>query len=323
MNLSVIIVNWNSAKDVRNCLTSIFAGTCHIEFEVIVVDSASYDGCADMVAKEFPQVVFVQSDQNVGFGRANNLGCEIARGSCFLFLNPDTEVRGDAITAMAQTISDIRDSGCLGCRLLNSDGSLQTSCIQTFPTILNQVFNSDCLRRWFPKAKIWGMKPLFESISKPTSVEAISGACIMIRREVFKSIGGFSADYFMYAEDMDLCYKAFKAGHRNYFLPTASVIHHGDSSVGKARSNFAVVMATDSLSRYFRKFHGDWYAWAYKTIITEMAFIRLFLLIPSRLRFSLASGKSPTRASWNKWCAVLRWGFGLERWTASYQQSTQ
>src|ERR1700685_3282606 len=106
------------------------------------------------------------------------------------------------------------------------------------------------------------MSQLVKTISKPASVEAISVACIMIRRELFKSIGGFSSEYFMYAEDMDLCYKAFKAGHRNYFLPTASVIHHGDSSVRKARNNFAVIMATDSLTRYFRKFHGGWYAWA-------------------------------------------------------------
>jgi GT2 family glycosyltransferase len=305
------------------CLTSIFAGTSAIEFEVIVVDSASFDGCADMISKEFPQVLFLQNHDNVGFGRANNIASQIAKGAYLLFLNPDTEVMGSALTVMFNAISLLKNPGCLGCRLLNADRSLQTSCIQTFPTILNQVLDSDYLRRRFPKSKLWGMGPLYETTINPAEVEAISGACIMIRRDIFSDIGGFSADYFMYAEDMDLCYKAFRAGYKNYYLPTVSVIHHGDSSVRKARSNFAVVMSLDSLARYFRKFHGDMYAWGYKTMITEVAFIRLLLLVPSRLRPLAPSRNYLARASWNKWCAVLRWGFGLERWTSAYQQGTQ
>jgi GT2 family glycosyltransferase len=318
MDLSIIIVNWNSANDIRKCLSSIHARTWDIVFEVIVVDSASFDGCGEMLEREFPQTRFIQSKKNVGFGRSNNLGSRTATGAYLLFLNPDTEVIDDAVPKMVHSIRSLPQAGCIGCRLLNSDGTLQTSCIQAFPTILSQIFDADCFRSWFPKARIWGMAPLFESTETPASTEVISGACIMMGRNVFETIGGFSDDYFMYAEDADICHKAVKSGFINYYIPTARVTHHGDSSVRKARSNFSEVLAKDSITRYFRKFHGSFYSWTYKVLITGMAFVRLILLTPSRLRFALRGGDVRVRTSWSKWKAILRWGCGLERWTETY-----
>jgi GT2 family glycosyltransferase len=321
MDLSIIIVNWNSANDVRKCVASIFAGTRDVRFEVIVVDSASFDGCGDMLAGEFPEVHFIQSRDNIGFGRANNLAANSAVGELLLFLNPDTEVLDDALTIMVGGFATLVQPGCVGCRLLNSDRTLQTSCIQSYPTITNQVLDSDWLRHRIPKARIWGMRPLFEESPAPSAVEAISGACIMSKRSVFESIGGFSADYFMYAEDMDLCLKAHNAGYINYYLPRAVVLHHGDSSSRKARSDFAVVMAADSLTRYFLKFHGPLYAWTYKTLITGIAFVRLLLMLPFRLAAGHSTTKSSIGLSWKKWKAVLRWGFGMENWTDIYQRN--
>ena len=273
-----------------------------------------------MLAREFPQVRFIQSMQNIGFGKANNLGVQAACGDYLLFLNPDTEVVGPAVQTMVHGMRNLARAGCIGCHLLNSDLSLQTSCIQAFPTILGRLLDTDWFRNRFPKAAIWGMAPLFETTESPARVQAISGACIMVKRDVFDAIGGFSAEFFMYSEDTDLCYKAFKMGFANYYLPTASVIHHGDASVGKARSSFAMVMAVNSVMKYFCKHQGRPYAWTYRTAITVAAFCRLILLLPSHVFHSPRHDAGQSHDSWTKWKSVLRWGVGLESWVDRFPE---
>src|SRR5574338_126564 len=118
MDLSVIIINWNSAEYVRNCLRSLFANTEGIEFEVIVVDNGSFDSCERIILTEFPTVRFLQSNDNLGFARANNYGSEKATGEYLLFLNPDTEIIGGAIAGMLSLIKSLPSCGALGCRLL-------------------------------------------------------------------------------------------------------------------------------------------------------------------------------------------------------------
>src|SRR5258708_7092431 len=126
-----------------------------------------------MLAREFPQVRFIQCVKNVGFASANNLGFEQSRGDCILFLNPDTELVGPAINLLHQALMKLTEAGIVGARLLNTDGTLQTSCIQTFPTILNQVLDAEILRRAFPRHRFWGTAPLFASDRKPVEVEVL------------------------------------------------------------------------------------------------------------------------------------------------------
>ena len=133
-DVSVIIVNWNSREFLRQCLRTVFQHAGDLQFEVIVIDNASYDGSEPMVWSEFPQVVFIQGDENVGFARANNAAATQASGRNLLFLNPDTEVSDGAIETMARFMDATPEAGAVGCRLLNTDGSLQTSCVQAFPT---------------------------------------------------------------------------------------------------------------------------------------------------------------------------------------------
>ena len=129
-----------------------------------------------------------------------------------LFLNPDTELVGPAINVLFDHLRALPDAGAVGCKLLNSDGTVQTSCIQSIPTILNQVLDSEASRAKWPRSLLWGMAPLFSASENPEEVEAITGACVMLKREVFEEVGLFSEDYFMYAEDIDLSYKIRKAG---------------------------------------------------------------------------------------------------------------
>src|SRR5258708_473456 len=177
MDLSIIIVNWNSKDFLRGCLKSIRAHPPSRPYEIIVVDNGSFDGCGEMLAKEFPGTIFVQSEKNVGFARANNLGFEHASGEVVWFLNPDTEFLDGAGDALLHCLVNSPDAGILGARLLNTEGSLQTSCVQALPTVLNQTLDCEFLRRLFPHSSLWGMSPLW-SATKPVEVEGISGASL-------------------------------------------------------------------------------------------------------------------------------------------------
>src|ERR1022692_3083078 len=259
-DLSIVIVNWRSAAYLQKCLLGIFANGAGLSFEVLVIDNASYDGCAEMIAREFPRVRFLQSAENLGFARANNLAFQHSAGRILLFLNPDTEIAGPALQTMVTSLDSTPDAGIVGPRLLNSDLSVQTSCIQRFPTILNQLLDCEYLRARFPRARIWGMRPLWERSGAVAEVEAISGACLMIRRDAFEQACMFSPRYFMYSEDVDLCYEVRRSGRKVCYANEATVIHHGGrSSSASGESRFASVMARESIYRFLLARRGRGY----------------------------------------------------------------
>lgn len=309
--ISVIIVNWNSKDFLRQCLTSLFAQCGSVPLEIIVVDGASFDGCGEMLASEFPSVIFIQSPDNVGFARANNLGARSARGQYLLLLNPDTLFQEDSIRIMLEGLQSLPQAGAVGCRLLNADGTLQTTSVLTFPTILNQVFDSDYLRTRFRSWKIWGVAALYAQPQQATEVEVISGACILIRRELFEKVGGFSKEYFMYSEDVDLCYKIRRRGQPAYYFPGTSLIHYGGGSSDQAVSNFATVMMRRSTYLYLKLNHGIARALTYRAAMTLTALARLLAIAPLSLFGNRIVRRSA--ASMRKWYAVLGWSLGLEK----------
>jgi len=324
VELSIIIVNWNSKEYVRKCVASILANTPGIEYEIIVVDSGSFDGCGDMLQHTYPQVRFIQSTLNVGFARANNLGAGYAHGSVLLFLNPDTEVFDGAIERIYRHVSTLPDPGVVGCRLLNTDGSVQTSCVQSLPTLLNQVFDAEVIRRWFPGARLFGTAALFApGAAAAEEVEAVSGACMMIRREVFEHVGGFSADYFMYGEDLDLCFKTRCQGFHNYHIANVVVVHHGGGSSQCAISKFSTVMMVESVNRFLCKSRGTVYSSCHRLTVSGAAVLRLVLLSLLFPVWAAFGTIGEWTASFRKWFFVLRWGLGLERWTGQYEQLDQ
>jgi GT2 family glycosyltransferase len=258
MDLSIIIVSWNSAAYVRKCLKGLAAHTRDVEYEIIVVDNGSYDSCGSMIAKDFPAVRFLQSAENRGFAQANNFGAERAKGDYLLFLNPDTEVVGNAAQEMLTTIKNRPQAGVLGCKLLNSDMTTQMSCVQSFPTILNQMLDAEILQRLFPRLPLWGIEPLFSDTRGVSEVHAVSGACMMINKTVFEQAGRFSPEYFMYTEDIDLCHKVQRAGYRNYYTDLVSIIHYGGGSSQQRKQNsFANVQMRESILQFFEKTRGN------------------------------------------------------------------
>ena len=315
VDLSIIIVNWNSAGYVRKCVKAIQLNPPACAYEVVVVDSGSFDECGEMLAREFPAVRFVQSRTNVGFATANNLGAERSRGRALLFLNPDTEVIGSALDRLFRTLNRLPDAGLVGARLLNSDRSLQTTCIQSFPTVLNQVLDWEWLRRTFQRSPLWGIKPLFDGKQNPATVEVISGACIMIKRSVFKCVSGFDERYFMYSEDLDLCYRVRQAGFDCLYVPDAQIVHHGGGSSHSARSMFSNVMTRESVFRFLKFHRGRSIAWGYRAAMGISSLIRLPLIAVLNGGKKLA-GKKTLKGSFRKWIAILRWSVGLESWAA-------
>ena len=309
MDLSVIIINWNSVEYLKTCLTTI-ENLKEIVYEVIVVDNASYDGCDEVIKNQFPEVIFVQSDKNAGFAKANNLGVTRSSGRNLLFLNPDTEVLDTAINTMLVNLESLPNAGAVGCKLLNSDLSLQTSCIQPFPTIVNQLFDIEYIKMKTPGLKLWGIRPLFSNNGNPEEVQVISGACVMVKREVFEKIGGFSEDYFMYAEDIDLCYKINHAGYKNYYVGAATIIHHGGgSSKEQDKSYFGAALMREAVFVYLKKTKGKVVANSYKYTLMVSSVLRLLIL---KILMTLFKDKS-LRGTMKKWEMVFRWTIGLEK----------
>jgi GT2 family glycosyltransferase len=317
-DLSIIIVNWNSKDYLRTCITSIKRSIKKLKYEIIVIDSASFDGCKEMLEMDFPEVRLVQSEINVGFARANNIGIEQASANMLLCLNPDTEVQDDAIEKLYESYQGLLSPGVIGSRLLNSDFSLQMSCVQVFPTILNQVLDAEILQRLFPTNSLWQSGLTYENFNKTVPVEVVSGACMMVNKNAMKHVGMFSENYFMYAEDHDLCYKLKKAGYINYYLPIVNIVHHGGGSSKKARTSFSTIMMRESIFRLLRKTHGNLYGFFYRISLGSVALVRIIFLLIYLPFWLINKNTQMYRDFATKWLSTLSWSVGLEKWVYLY-----
>jgi GT2 family glycosyltransferase len=313
MKLSIIIVNWNSLGYLRKCLTSLYAHIRDLSFEVIVVDNASPEPGIESLNADFPDVVVIKSNVNLGFAGANNLGFSSSSGEYVLFLNPDTEVTDNAFKAMLEQSLAVPDPGVVGCKLLNSDLSVQTSCIQTFPTIPNQLLDYEYLRLRWPSCSLWSIGALFSESENPASVEVISGACMLLRRDVFERAGMFTEDYFMYAEDLDLCYKVKDLGFRNYYVGKAQVIHHGGRSSDRVNvSNWSIIMRFKAVHKFCVKRQGAVYGSLFRATMGTAALLRVLLLSLAKPFARNDLRKQTIKHSTSKWLAVLKWSYGVD-----------
>ena len=232
--LSVIIVNWNVCELLEECLYSVYSGTEFSagQFEVIVVDNHSSDSSVEMVRRAFPQVRLIVNHKNIGFGRANNQALPFCRGRFILLLNPDTVVPQGALDKLLAHARSRPDVGAFGCRLLNKDGSLQRWTGGSFPrlsSVASHYLFIDNLRSRFNKrASLY----LSYDADVDLDVDWVSGACLLLRRECLTDII-FNEDFFMYGEDIELCWRLHKAGWRVVYTPIVSIIHYQGASMKK------------------------------------------------------------------------------------------
>ena len=308
MELSIIIINWHSKKFLKNCLKTIIDNTINLAYEIIVVDNASYDGCETLIKKHFPDVKFIQSNKNLGFAKANNLAYQYSSGHNILFLNPDTEIIDNAISNLLKNLEELPNAGIVGPILLNSDLTIQESCVQSYPTIINQVLDSQILRNLFPKSNLWGNSPIYNSHDKPYKVDSVSGASLMIKRSIFEKVKYFSEDYFMYSEDIDLCYKVNQLGYDIYFIPNAKILHYGGGSSEKHEYNqFSSIMQCESQWIFFKKHRSIYYALSYRMAIAMTALTRMTVAKIIRGLAEEASTQEKYQQSYKKWKAKLKW----------------
>lgn len=311
MDLSIVFVNWNSTDYLRESIESLYHFTRNVSFEIIVVDNASPERDVDSLREQFPEIILIQSDKNLGFAGANNLGFRKSVGKYVLFLNPDTRLVTPAIDTMMRRIESLPDAGIVGCKLLNTDLTVQLSSIQKFPTILNQVLRLEYLLVRWPGCPLWRLEPLLSRTPVFAKVEVIPGACMLLKREVFSKSGMFSEDYFMYAEDIDLNYKIKHAGYTNYYVGEAAIVHHGGgSSSRQSLSKWSTVMKHRAMLRYYRNTRGPAYELFYRLAMGGAALGRLSFLALAYPLGNLIWNKESIRVAFGKWKAVLEWATG-------------
>lgn len=255
MKLSIIIVSWNVREDLLRCLRSIEENPLSGEFEVIVVDNASTDGTVEAIKKDFPKVTTIRNNRNRGFAAANNQGVEKSHGRYLLFLNPDTIVHPNALDTLVNFMDDNKDVAACGPRLLNEHGATQPSA-RNFPTFRAALYRHTVfrfLRIFRNEYKKWLMKDFDHKTQK--EVDQLMGAALMVKRLVIDQVGDMDETFFMYYEEVDLCYRIKQAGWRIVFIPEATVTHLAGQSAAQIPVRKRIMML-ESLLKFFRKHRG-------------------------------------------------------------------
>jgi GT2 family glycosyltransferase len=254
MDVSIVIVNWNTRELLGNCLASIISETRKATYEIIVVDNASADGSASMCEQDFPRVTLIANKANRGFAAANNQGMAIAAGRYILLLNPDTIVLEQAIDRCVTYADHRPDIGVVGCQVLEADGKIQQTGF-CFPSPWTLFLTLSGLPRLFPHVRFFS-QPQLGSWNRQSErdIDVISGMFMLVRRDAIRDVGFMDESYFVYAEETDWCFRFHQAGWRRVFYPGAQIIHIDGG--GKSTSQVNVKMLVQlqkSLMIYFRK----------------------------------------------------------------------
>jgi len=272
MNLSIIIVNWNTCDLLAQCLESVYANPPDCEFEVLVVDNASTDGSVQMVRERFPWVRLIENQENVGFARANNRAIQESTGCYALLLNPDTEVQPGALETLVRFMNAHPQAGAAGAQLLNPNGTLQPSC-HPAPTLFREFWRLFHLDVLYPYA-LYPMKRW--SLESHREVDIVQGACMILRREALDQVGLLDEDYFIYSEEVDLCHRLRQRDWKVYWIPQAVVVHYGGQSTQQVATEMFLHLYQSKLL-YFRKHNGWLAAQLYKLILLAATLARLLL----------------------------------------------
>lgn len=258
-DLSVVILNWNTRDYLVEALCSITEQEWQHNIEVIVVDNASQlDNSVEVVQRDFPQVHLIANPTNVGFSAGNNIGLRVARGHYILFLNPDTIVHKGALDILVDWMDKHPGIGACGPKLLNPDGSLQASC-RSFPSIGAGFFRNTPLGRLFPNNP-WTRSYLMQDFShdREAAVDWLSGSALLIRREALAQVGPWDEKFFMYCEDVDLCYRLKEASWARFYVPHATITHRIGAASDWAQGKMIRRFHASMLRFFFKHYARGW-----------------------------------------------------------------
>lgn len=298
VDLSIIIVNWNTRDLLSRCLNAIYSNLDEVVAEVLVVDNASTDGSQAFLRLEYPQVRLIQNDANVGFAAANNAGMQEAKGRYYLLLNTDTFVHPGAVESLVRFMDEHQDAGAGGCRLYYADGSLQRSCT-AFPTISTELWQALWLDRVFPKSTVFGKYWMsYWDYNDAREVDSVIGACLILRREAINEVGPFDESYFMYSEEVDLCYRLKQAGWKVRYTPKATATHIWGGTSKRIQEETTFLRLYKSRMIFFRKHYGRISALIFKLLLTVGSFMRV---VGGAAAFLLRKNRSTLKNTRNYW----------------------
>jgi GT2 family glycosyltransferase len=268
VKLTIIIPSYNAHEWIQGCLDSIALHHPSSDYEIIVVDDRSSDDTVAIVRGMFPDVQLFANEQNVGFGRTVNVGLKAARGAHILVLNNDTWMHKGALDAMIRFLDAHPDVGIVGPRVLSGDGSLQQQCRRRIPTPAAALLYFTGVAKMFPKnpsVARYLMTAADENAT--TEVDAVSGACLMVRRAVLDRILGFDPDYYLYGEDMDFCWRAKLAGWKVVYFPGAAVTHFGGQGGTGKKKIHATIEWHRAMWIFYRKHRAPTVAFPERALV--------------------------------------------------------
>jgi len=255
VDVSVIIVNWNTKELLRDCLSSACENAGDIDYEIIVIDNASADGSAEMVKNDFRQVILIENSENRGFAAANNQGIAVAKGRYVLLLNSDTVVLDNAIANTVRFADENPQAAVTGCRVLNPDRTLQRTCFM-FPSVLNMLLSSTYLYKLFSKNRFFGREQMtWWDRNDVRPVDVVTGCFMLVRREAIEQVGMMDEQFFMYGEETDWCYRFREKGWKVIFAPVGQIIHFGGQSTAQ-KPVAMIVQLRLSILKFMKKHYG-------------------------------------------------------------------
>ncbi len=253
MNVSIIIVTYQSQDEISKCLHSIYENIIDIEFEIIIIDNSSTDRTIEVVKKEFPYVIVQKNKKNEGFAKANNAGSEIAKGDFLFFLNPDSEIIENTIEVLLSIYNSNPRNGIVAPQIKNIDGSIQPSTGKT-PSIFTNLFEAFGLYIFLPNG-LFGYRT-FTNNENELSTDWVTGACFLVKKEFFDKLNGFDKNFFLYLEDADLCLRLKNKLKKNIIYTTKTSIIHAKAMSSK-NSSYRSKLSSYRSKMYYHKKHDN------------------------------------------------------------------
>lgn len=285
MDLSILIVNYNTCQLTVNCLRSVFASETGYTYEVIVIDNNSKDASVQTIREEFPQVKLIENTENTGFAKANNQGMDVSKGRYVLLLNSDTVIQPDTIQTMVAFMDDHPSVGASGCKIILPDGSLDKACKRGFPTPSASFYYAFGLSKLFPNNPRFNQYQLgYLDPDQEYPVDCLVGAFMLVRKETLEQVGGLDETFFMYGEDIDWCYRIKQAGWGIHYYPRTTIIHYKGGSA--RRRPFKIIY---EFHRAMILFHRKHYRKKYNIFVNGAVYagvgVKLLLsLLTNRLK---------------------------------------
>jgi hypothetical protein len=321
IDLTVIIVNWNTRELLKNCLESIICYNKR-QVKIIVVDNASSDGSRDMVETMFPEVKIINSGGNIGFGRANNLAVPYADTPLVLFLNPDTLVMERTLEEMTDFMKSHPSVGAMSCMItygpgqtetVGTDGEAHTLGLQWFPSpiteLLQMLFLSDKmiyrLKKWLP----------YKNPHLSGYVAKLYGTCLMVRKDVLEKVGCFDERFFMYGEDVDLSRRITDAGWKLYYMSDVKIAHFAGGASSSTNNQFSALMMCESISKLMEKYYGKSGKFLYRWAMFLGGSLRILMLVIIRTgsKYKFLKNLKKKSAHFDKYLSIIKWSMNLEK----------